>query len=290
VVVTLPLVLLIVEEGLVHLDEPIATYIPEFAIHNKQEVTLKHLLTHTSGLTAHRSYYAENLSAEEIKAKIYNEKLEYPTGTKVVYSDLGFILLSIIVTRVLGKPLDQAANELIFQPLGMKDSQFCPAKELQPRIAATEYSEQIGRYKWGEVHDDNAYALGGVSGHAGLFSTTEDLGRFAKMWLQKGKWENQWLLSSAITQAALRNYTNSLDGNRGLGWVLKNDSFDQSGDLISLRAYGHTGFTGTSIWMDPERDLFIVLLTNRVHFGRNRPITDLRKRFHNAIISSLDTI
>lgn len=286
VTVTLPLILMLLDQGVIHLDEAVADIIPAFATHDKSSVTLKQLLTHTSGLADHRKFYLHYRTPEQIRAAIYNEQLAYPPGTKMVYSDLGYIVLGEIVTRVLGCPLDKAAEEYLFQPLGMKDSWFRPPEKVRNRIAATEYRDWLGRHQRGEVHDENASALGGVSGHAGLFSTIHDLARYAAMWLAKGSWGGKVILSAATVEEATRCQTEGLRAKRGLGWVLKGDQWDASGDLFSPSTYGHTGFTGTSMWMDPERDLFVILLTNRVHYDRYQPIAKLRACFHNAVAAS----
>jgi CubicO group peptidase (beta-lactamase class C family) len=287
VVVTLPLALMLVEKGLLSLEEPVASFIPGFSSQGKSTVTIKHLLTHTSGLTSYRNMYSQGLSVEQIKEQIYHQALEYTPGSKVVYSDLGFILLGDIISHILHLSLDEAAFQFIFQPLGMRNTLFCPPAELKERIAPTEYRKALGTYQWGEVHDENALALGGVCGHAGMFSTALDLANYATMWLKKGSWGSQQLISSASVTAATSNYTSHLSSARGLGWVLKGDSYDVSGELLSESCFGHTGFTGTSIWLDPKLDLFIILLTNRVHFGRDISINDLRRRFHNAVAACI---
>lgn len=287
VVVTLPLILILLDRGELHLNEPVATFLPEFAVNGKDAVTVGQLLTHTSGLAAHRPFYAHDTTAEQIKAAVCNEPLAYESGTQVVYSDLGFIVLGEIAAKLYGCPLDEAAAHELFHPLGMRDSQFCPPDGLKSRIAATEYREHLGRYQRGDVHDENALALGGVSGHAGLFATAGDLAHYAAMWLANGAWEGQRILSSASVAFATRSHTTHLQDNRGLGWALKGDSFDAAGDLFSTATFGHTGFTGTSVWIDPERSLYAVLLTNRVHFGRETSIARLRACFHNAVAASV---
>lgn len=299
VVGTLPLALLLVERGSLRLGDPVAEYIPEFAAAGKAAVTVAQLLTHTSGLPAHQKLYAHGWSREEIKAHIFAHPLEYEPGTKMVYSDLGFITLGEVVSRQYGEPLEIAAIKHVFGPLGMKDTGYLPSAALRPRIAATEYDEALGRHKWGEVHDENCGALGGASGHAGLFSTAADLAKYAAMWLARGRFAIEGgdglnrdsrngdgrfgrLLSEASVAAATRSHTAHLPANRGLGWVLKGDPWDASGDLLSPTCFGHTGFTGTSLWMDPELDCFVVLLTNRVHYGRDTSVASLRRGIHNV--------
>jgi serine-type D-Ala-D-Ala carboxypeptidase len=288
VAVTLPLILMLLDRGIVQLNDTVSSYIPEFAANDKEHITLKHLLTHTSGLESFLDMYSNGWSADEIKHFVYHLVLKYEPGTQMVYSDFGFILLGEIISIVTGMRLDQAADKLLFKPLGMIDSCFCPPEILKPRIASTEFDVKLGRYKCGEVHDDNAFALGGVSGHAGLFSTAEDLAKYAAMWLANGNHLGTRLLSPASVEAATRTWTGGLKANRGLGWVLKGDQWDASGDFFSERSYGHTGFTGTSIWVDPATDMFAVLLTNRVHFGREKSVVRLRACFHNAVAASLE--
>lgn len=287
VVVTLPLVLKLVEKGLLELSDPVSKYLPEFRKGKKSSITIKHLLTHTSGLKPFVNLTFDGWRPVEIKQFIYSQTVEEGPDKRVIYSDIGFIVLGEIVSKIFDQSLDLVAKKYIFEPLGMADSQFCPPKYLQKRIAATEFREDLGRYLWGEVHDERAHALGGVSGHAGLFATAGDLARYALMWLNDGELGGTRLLSPLTVKTALENHTAALDGNRGLGWVLKGDSFDASGSLFSPLCYGHTGFTGTSIWMDPDAELFVVLLTNRVHFGRDHSITRLRKIFHNAVAASI---
>ncbi|QHW34869.1 beta-lactamase family protein [Paenibacillus rhizovicinus] len=284
VVVTLPLVLQLIEQGMLALGDRVSAYFPAFSANGKGEVTVRQLLTHTSGMAAYRDFYSHGLAPDEIMAAICADPLVCEPGTKVVYSCLGYIVLGRLVSQLLGMSLDRAAENLIFRPLGMTSSCFNPPESWKPHIAATEYDPALGTFRWGRVHDENAYALGGVSGNAGLFSTAADLARCAAVWLDRGG----FLISRAAVEAALRNDTIHLAGAaRGLGWVLHGDPRDASGDLLSARSYGHTGFTGTSLCIDPARDLAVILLTNKVHFGRGRSIAGFAARVHNAIAASL---
>lgn len=164
----------------------------------------------------------------------------------------------------------------------MNETTYRPDASLKPRIAATELL--FGAYRWGEVHEKNALAMGGVCGHAGLFSTAGDLARYAASWLQSGAVR---LLSDTTIATALRNHAQSAGANRGLGWVLKGDRWDSTGDLSSEASFGHTGFTGTSLFLDPVTDVFVVLLTNRIHYGREKSVARLRDCFHNAITAAV---
>lgn len=289
VVATLPLILMLIDRGKLRLNDPVASYIPEFAAEGKEAITVKQLLTHTSGLASYLNLHADRQPPEQLKQRIYAQKLVYEPNTQVVYSDLGYITLGEIAALLWEMPLDEAARRHVFEPLGMRDTGFIQPAELRSRIAATEFRASLGRHKWGEVHDENADALGGICGHAGLFSTVGDLTKYALMWLDKGRMSNgKQLLSAAIAEAAVRTHTpSSLPGsNRGLGWVLKGDSMDASGDSMSGASYGHTGFTGTSLWIDPARQLFVVMLTNRVYYGRETSVVRLRSLVHNTLAAS----
>ncbi|CAH0121197.1 MULTISPECIES: serine hydrolase [unclassified Paenibacillus] len=286
VVVTLPLILIAIERGMARLEQPAADYIPELAAHGKGRITIRQLLTHTSGLPAHRDLHSLGLSRDETIAYICGLPPDEEPDRSMIYSDLGFILLGEIASRLFDLPLREAASRYIFEPLGMKDSCYCPAAERWGDVAATEFDERAGAYRQGVVHDDNAAALGGVSGHAGLFSTAFDLSRYADMWLNGGVGEGGRLLSGETVKLATASWTQAIEGaNRGLGWVLKGDRWDASGGSMSDSCYGHTGFTGTSLWIDPAKRFTAVLLTNRVHFGRHVSIAELRQNFHDAAAS-----
>lgn len=287
VTVTLPLLLVCLEKGLLDLNEPVQSCLPTFATANKGEVTIRHLASHTSGLPGHLPLYDMKLSLQQAVDYISGLTLVAPPGSQVIYSDLGYILLGQICAERLGLTLAEAAARYVFEPLGMTFTTFNPSAELKSRIAATEYSQLHSRCLRGEVHDENAYALGGACGHAGLFSTVEDLLKVASVWLQGGTYEDKRWLSPLTVGAALQPQTSGLNGNRGLGWVLRGDSQDVAGDLFSSSSFGHTGFTGTSLWIDPVHQLAVVLLTNRVHYGRGQSITRLRAHFHNAVAACL---
>ncbi|MCY9659848.1 serine hydrolase [Paenibacillus chondroitinus] len=290
VMATLPLIMQLIDRGELRLRDHITRFFPEFSGNGKDEVTVKHLLSHTSGLQAFKDLHSHGWTPEQIKAAVLGESLSHACGSSYAYSDFNYIILGELAAKLFSMPLDEAATRYVFEPLGMHDTGYCPAKELQLRIAATEFMD--GAYRWGEVHDENAWAMGGVSGHAGVFSTAMDVAKYAAMWLNHGKPAadgHGHVLSSASVSAATRSYTeDKVNANRGLGWVLKGDVWDASGDLFSSLSYGHTGFTGTSIWMDPQSSVFAVLLTNRVHFGREKSVVRLRDCFHNAIAASIE--
>jgi CubicO group peptidase (beta-lactamase class C family) len=282
VVATLPAILTLVDDGEVRLADPVSRFLPEFAEGGKAEVTLRHLLTHTSGLPAHRRY--DRLGdGEAIREAVFRGPLVDAPGRHVVYSDLGFIVLAEVVRAVSGLPIDEYARARVFTPLGMTDTMYCPPPTLWPRVAATEEVPGIG-VKVGVVHDENALAMDGVSGHAGLFAPIADLIRYVQMWVMAGP----SVLSAAARRAAVRCWTDGLDGRRGLGWVCRQDAYDHCGDLWPPTAVGHTGFTGTSIAFDPVSRWWLILLTNDVHYGREqRTIVRLRALVHNLAAAAL---
>jgi CubicO group peptidase (beta-lactamase class C family) len=292
VVATLPCVLRLVEQGLVRLDDPVSLALQEFAGEGREQVTVRHLLTHTSGLPAHRRFHEDGLSGDQIVRALFQMRPEAPPGARVVYSDLGFMLLGLMVERLSRNDLAAHAKKHVFEPLGMKDTMFRPVEVpgLLERVAATEFRKDLDRFMVGDVHDENAYALGGVAGHAGLFSTASDLCVYCQMILNKGIYGNSRVLSPASILAAAALQTPAGDPQpRGLGWLKMPASSSAAGDLLSPATLYHTGFTGTLIVIDPTNDLFIVLLTNRVHpMRQNESIIRLRPRFCNAVAASID--
>jgi beta-N-acetylhexosaminidase len=282
------------------LDAPVARYLPEWAsgpnAEWRRKVTVRHLLTHTSGLPPFKEYWRTTKSRataerwtgkSDTLGRIFAEPLEYEPGTKEVYSDLGIILMAEIIERLTGRTLDDLAKSYIFSPLGMKDTMFRPPKKLWPQIAPTEIDNQLRRrLVQGEVHDENAFAIGGVSGHAGLFSTAPDLAVFCQMLLNGGVYAHQRILRRA-TIAQFTTPQQLSGGTRTLGWAVPTEG-GSSGHYFSAHSFGHTGFTGTSIWIDPDRQLFVVLLTNRVHPTReNTKIQQVRPALHDAVMQGL---
>lgn len=286
VMVTLPAMLQLLEAGDIHLNDKVGTFIPEFNKHGKENVTLKQLLTHTSGLIAHRPYFTRKLSTPEVLAEIYEETLIYTPDTQVVYSDLGYILLMKIIETVTNQSLEEYAYHHIFHPLGMNDTKFKPNYE-RHQFAPTEYLDHLQDHKYGIVHDDNTEFMGGISGHAGLFSTIDDVVIFTEMLENNGRHEGKQILDSKWLPQSRENFTAYSKEGRGLGWQLKGTGFSPIGDLMSSQTYGHTGYTGTSFYIDPQNELTIILLTNRVYFGRQDPIIRLRPRLHNIIVTNL---
>ncbi len=294
VIVTTTLVAKLVEGDFpspLNLDAPVERYLPEWATGPqpewRQRVTVRHLLTHTSGLPPFKEYWRTSKSKQDTLTKIFAEPLEYEPGTKEIYSDLGIILMAEIIERLTGRTLDDLANQYIFAPLGMRDSMYKPPKKLWPTIAPTEFDARFRkRLVQGEVHDENAYAIGGVSGHAGLFSTAPDLAAFCQMLLNGGVYAHQRILKRA-TIAQFTTPQQLSGGTRTLGWAVPTEG-GSSGHYFSAHSFGHTGFTGTSIWIDPDRELFVVLLTNRVNPTReNQKIAKVRPELHDAVMQAL---
>jgi beta-N-acetylhexosaminidase len=294
VVVTTTLVEKLVEGDFpspLSLDAPIERYLPEWSTGPQPEwrhrVTVRNLMTHTSGLAPFKEYWRTSKGKADTLGKIFAEPLEYEPGTKVVYSDLGIILMAEIIQRLTGKPLDQLAREYIFDPLGMSNSMYNPPKKLWPEIAPTEIDNQLRhRLVQGEVHDENAYAIGGVSGHAGVFSTSPDLAAFCQMLLNRGIYEHHRIVKRATLSEFTAPQALAKD-TRTLGWVVPTEG-GSSGHYFSAHSFGHTGFTGTTIWIDPDRQLFVVLLTNRVNPTReNMKIAQVRPAAHDAVMKAL---
>jgi CubicO group peptidase (beta-lactamase class C family) len=266
---------LVVERGLADLDVPVATYLPEFAVGGKATITLRHLLTHTSGLPADRPLYSQFPTPAARFAGALATPVTPGTspGNQYVYSDLGLIALGVLVERLTGLTLEDAVHTAVTGPLSMKDTGYRPGPELRPRIAATELEDYVGRgMVWGEVHDENAWSLGGVAGHAGVFSTVDDLAVFCQMLLNGGQYRGRRILRESTIRQMLVNYNAHLedtypDSDRGLGFELNKHWY--MGGLASPVTFGHTGFTGTSLVIDPLSHTFLILLANRVHPTRD---------------------
>src|SRR5437763_11397402 len=273
------------------LDAKIERYLPEWASGPNAEwrhrVTVRHLLTHTSGLPPFKEYWRTSKNKQDTLTKIFAEPLDYEPGTKEIYSDLGIILMAEIIERLTGRTLDDLAKTSIFSPLGMNNTMYRPPKKLWPQIAPTEIDNNLRhRLVQGEVHDENAFAIGGVSGHAGVFSTAPDLAAFCQTLLNGGVYAHQRILRRA-TIAQFTTPQQLSGGTRTLGWAVPTEG-GSSGHYFSAHSFGHTGFTGTSIWIDPDRQLFVVLLTNRVHPTReNIKIQQVRPTLHDAVVQAL---
>jgi CubicO group peptidase (beta-lactamase class C family) len=292
-----------VEAGEFTLDSSVSHYLPEFEQTDKQAITVGHLLTHTSGLPAWRPLYA--LAAGEPEraiSAIANLELQYKPGTRVVYSDLGFIVLGLLLERLTNTSLAELAQNEIFRPLNLERTFFNPELAMQTGIAASEtgnaYEREMCRdiaandHKiwrqeliWGQVHDGNAYFLGGAAGHAGLFSTAQETLVMANQFLA-GQTK---LLQPATCELFRKNMTAGLDEARSFGWQLAETKDSAAGPDLPPDSFGHSGFTGTSCWIDPNRERVFILLTNRTH-ARALPfvnINSVRRRFHSLAVAAL---
>lgn len=290
VVATTSAVVKLYEEGKLRLEDSVVRYLPEFANRGKDKVTIRNLLMHNAGLPAFKKLYLTipQGGPKDVLDSVYNSELIYNPGDSTVYSDFGFIVLGKVVEKITGMPLDQYVVRTFFQPLGMARTMFNPPESLRGNIAPTEvdtvWRKQLVK---GTVHDETASLLGGVAGHAGLFSTATDFAVFVQMLMNEGFYGGRnYLKPESVRLMTARQETKS---TRMIGWDTKTPvGYSSAGTLFSNSSFGHTGFTGTSIWVDPERNLFVILLTNRVHPTReNTRIYDVRPAVHDAVIDAL---
>jgi uncharacterized protein YbbC (DUF1343 family) len=299
VIATTSAVMMLVEDGKIRLTDPVALYIPSFAKYGKDRVTVRHLMTHMSGLRPDVDLAdpwvgydaAINLASEEV--------LSAAPGRQVIYSDIGYFLLADIVAKVSGQPFDQFVASRLFKPLGMTDTMFKPADGLRSRIAPTEVCTPYG---WpcagpgaemlrGVVHDPTARRMGGVAGHAGLFSTADDISRFARMLLHGGELSSARVLSPlAVARMTSPSTPEESVNVRGLGWDIDSSYSSNRGELLPIGSFGHTGFTGTSVWIDPATEVYVVFLSNRVHPDGKGDVTPLRARVATIAASAFTTL
>ena len=295
VVATATSVMILVERGKIRLGDPVARYIPEFGEMGKKTTTVEQLLTHRSGLIADNAIEDYQHGVEKAWENMWKLAPIAEVGSKFIYSDVNFEVLGELVRRLSGKPLDQFAAENIYRPLSMEDTGFVPAKSLQARSAPTEQREN--RWMRGEVHDPRAYLLGGVAGHAGLFSTADDLARYCQMILGGGSLNGARILSQmgvARMTEGRASGGNAVDGIvRGLGWDMFTGFSANRGDLFPVGSFGHTGFTGTGLWLDPTSETFVVFLSNRVHpkLDAKKPadVSSLRGRVATIVTAAITT-
>ncbi len=305
------------DEGKLDINAPVVNYIPQFGQNGKEHVTIRDLLVHDSGLPPDPPHYLWNTSVisdgqlnrllkdphafvypdsfgsnfnaahDAMYDSLYATPLVYKTGTKMVYSDIGMLVMGKVIEKITGVPLDKYVEENFYKPLGMTHTMFTPPNYLWKNCAATEYDSAAGGLLQGVVHDENSRSLGGVAGHAGLFSTSEDLAVYAQMLLNGGVYDGRRYLKSS-TIALFTKKQSSLS-TRGLGWDTKSPDHSSAGHYFSPNSFGHLGFTGTSLWVDPVRKLFVVLLTNRVCPTRaNEKIAAVRPDVHDAVIEALE--
>jgi CubicO group peptidase (beta-lactamase class C family) len=300
VLATTTAVMLLVEQGALSLDDPVAKVLPHFGERDKERVTLRHLLTHSSGLHPWRGFHETLLERERKKGEhwigtqaahdwilesICRSALVHEPASAAVYGDLDFIVLGAVVEAVAGQPLDRFCRERIFGPLGMTETRFLrepPAEAERRRFAATENCPWRGRIVWGEVHDPNAAAMGGVAGHAGLFAPADDVMRFGTTLLDV--WHGR---SDALPAARLREFAarQSLPAGSdwALGWDTPSAAGSSSGRYFSASSIGHLGFTGTSLWIDFDAEAVVVMLTNRIHLVAKKSKFTLRAEIHDLV-------
>ncbi len=292
VIVTTTAAMMLVARQQIDLDAPVARYLPPCSRGTalpdwRNDITIRQLLLHTSGLPAHREFFRKAKARADVRKLLFAESLISRPGTRIEYSDLGFILLGDIIERLTGKRLDQFATSEIFAPMGMQNSLFNPSRALRPRIAPTQ-DDTVYRKRLlhGEVDDANAFAMGGVAGHAGLFSTANDVAIFAQMMLNGGVYAHTRILPRSVVEQFTKRVQVG-DSARAMGWDVPTGE-SSSGHYFSEQSYGHNGFTGTSVWIDPAKRIFVILLTNRVHpSAANEKIRQVRPALHDAILETL---
>ncbi len=299
VVATTTSVMMLVEQGRIRLNDRVAAYIPGFERYGKGEITVRHLLTHVSGLRPDVDLADLWMGYETAIALAVDEVPTSRPGERFVYSDINFFLLGDIVQRVSKMPLDRFARERIFEPLGMKDTMFNPASSLEPRIAPT---ESCSRFGWpcqgpdmtmlrGVVHDPTARRMGGVAGHAGLFSTAADLASFCRMLLGGGTFQGAHILSPLAVEKMTSDASPDLNTTiRALGWDIDSAYSSNRGELLPVGSFGHTGFTGTSLWIDPATGMFVIFLSNRVHPDGKGDVTPLRARVATVAAAAVTSL
>ncbi|HEX8271566.1 MAG TPA: serine hydrolase [Longimicrobiaceae bacterium] len=285
VVATTTAAMILEEEGRLQLDRPVAYYVPELTDTLKAGITVRQILTHRGGFEAFAPLYQNTRGQAEYLRKINERPLKHAPGTETVYSDWDLILMQRVIEHISGQTLDQFADARIFRPLGMHDTGFRPAAALRPRIAATEVDRSRGGLIQGEVHDPNAWAIGGVAGHAGLFSSARDLAVFAQMLLNNGEYGGVRILRpETVARWTAPQFAGS---SRALGWDTPSGR-SSAGRFFGPRSYGHTGYTGTSLWIDPERGVFVVILTNRVNpTAENQKHVPLRRTVADAVMEAV---
>jgi uncharacterized protein YbbC (DUF1343 family)/CubicO group peptidase (beta-lactamase class C family) len=276
-------VMQLVETGRIRLNDPVSAYLPWFSPNGKAQITVRELLTHYSGLAPDLDLTHAWQGRDTALKMVMDAKPVDPPGTRFVYSDINFETLGFLVEKVSGLPLNEYAEKNIFAPLGMTSTTFLPPSKWLPRIAPTEYDES-GKMLRGTVHDPTARRMGGVAGHAGLFSTADDLAKFAQQLLSGGK----ILSRSAIEKMSTPQQPATASSLRGLGWDIDSPFASNRGELLPVGSFGHTGFTGTSLWIDPTTNTYIILLTNAVHPIGEGSVISLRTRLATALIHSLD--
>ena len=289
VIATTSAVMRLVDERKVNLSDPIVKYLPQFGRNGKEKITLYNLMVHNSGLPAWRKFYDFCDTPQCVVDSVFATGLVYKTGDSTIYSDLGLITIGKLIEKLSGVGLDKYVDSVFFRTLGMRTTMYNPPAMLLPRIAPTEiddYWQKTGVAVCGRVHDENAAVLGGVSGHAGLFSTTSDLAIMMQMLLNRGTYGGKrFIKEETVKQFTTRQ---SQKTSRGIGWDMKSSDRSFSGTLTSMKTFLHTGFTGTSVVADPEKNVIVILLTNRVNPTRsNTRIFEARPKVHDAVMRAI---
>ena len=285
VIATTTAAMILEEQGLLDLDRTVASYLPGFDAPDKAGITMRMVMTHRGGLEAFAALYKTFRGREQYLQQINQRPLKSVPGTETVYSDWDMILTQLVIEKITGMPLDRFADERVFRPLQMASTMFTPDSSLRHRIAPTEIDTARGGLVWGRVHDENADAMGGVAGHAGLFSTAPDLSIFVQMLLNGGVYDGVRIVKAATI--ARWTAPQEHGSSRALGWDTPSEN-SSAGHFFSPRSFGHTGFTGTSIWIDPTRDVFVILLTNHVDPTRNNTrVFALRRDVADAVQQSI---
>jgi CubicO group peptidase (beta-lactamase class C family) len=285
VIATTTAAMILEEQGSLDLDRTVASYLPGFNAPDKAAITMRMVMTHRGGLEAFAALYKTFNGRDQYLEQINLRPLKSVPGTETVYSDWDMILTQLVIEKITGTTLDRFVDEKVFRPLGMRSTMYKPDSTLRRRIAPTEIDTARGGLMWGRVHDENADAMGGVAGHAGLFSTARDLSIFAQMLLDGGEYGGVRIVSPQTV--ARWTSPQGKGSSRALGWDTPSGN-SSAGHFFSPRSFGHTGFTGTSIWIDPTRDLFVILLTNRVDPTRNNNRhVPLRRAIADAVQQSI---
>ncbi len=284
-VATATSVMILIERGKLRLDDPVARHIPEFGQNGKQDVTVLQLLTHQGGLIPDNPLADYADGPAKAWQRIWALKPHVPPGSKFVYTDVGYLVLGELIRRVSGKNVHEFSRENIFRPLGMNETGYLPGQSLRRRAAPTE--KRDGAWIRGEVHDPRAYRLGGIAGHAGLFSTAEDLSVYARMMLGGGQFRGVRILARETLAEMIRPRHLPSGGARGLGWDMRTGYSSNRGRSFSSRAFGHGGFTGTVIWIDPGLDLFVIFLSSRLHPDGKGSVNPLAGRIGTAAADAI---
>ncbi len=293
VISTTPVTIKLISQNKLGISHSIDQFYPIINNNEESNITINHLLTHSSGMKPFIEFFLNEdkySSRDDIISTIIQEPLDFNPGSKFQYSDLGMILLKEIIETVSKSKIDKLASSWFFKPLGMNNTHYNPSTKLLDRIVPTEF-DSIYRKELvhGIVHDENAHMLGGITGHAGLFSTAEDVGKLAQLFLNEGTWLGNRILWSSLVRKFTKRQEMPKGSDRALGWDTPSQNGKSSaGDFFSDKSYGHLGFTGTSVWIDPTNDIIVVLLTNRVHPTRKKGgIYGIRREFHNSVMKEI---